>query len=71
MVDVRNTGNVWRAFYAGDVGLGSLYIPLSTEVEKDALRKYAWQFEPGIAESWVCASARNVRWDIIINAHSA
>jgi hypothetical protein len=51
-VDVRNTGNVWRAFYAGDEGLRPLYIPLSTEIEKNALRKYGWQFEPGIAESW-------------------
>jgi len=39
MVDVGNVGNIWWALHAGDVGLGSLYVPLSTKIEKDALRK--------------------------------
>jgi hypothetical protein len=52
VVDVGNVGNVWRTFHAGDVSLRSLYIPFSTKIEKNALRKDGWQFEPGIAESW-------------------
>jgi hypothetical protein len=51
VVYVRNVGDVWWAFYAGDVGLGSLYVPLSTKIEEDALRKDGRQFEPCIAES--------------------
>ena len=60
MVDVRNAGDVWWAFYARDVGLGSLHVPLSTKVEKDALGKDGWQFEPCIAESWRCAVRINI-----------
>ena len=55
MVDVRNAGDVWWTFYTRDVGLGSLHVPLSTKVEKNALGKDGWQFEPCIAESWRCA----------------
>jgi len=55
MVDVRNIGDVWWAFDTGDVGLRSLYVPLSTEIKKNALRKDGWQFEPCISESWKCA----------------
>jgi hypothetical protein len=50
MVDVGDIGHVWGAFHAGNVGLGSLHIPLSTKIEKNALRKDRRQFEPGIAE---------------------
>jgi hypothetical protein len=61
VVDVGNVGDVWRAFHARDVGLGSLYVPLSTEIEENALRKYGWQFEPCIAESWWARAAQSTK----------